>query len=331
LEIHLYASVDKPDAITARARELADGYRDIFKTPPAQIARTIRADGIDVLIDLAGHTAGNALEVFARRPAPVQMTWLGYPYTTGLKRIRWRLTDAIADPPDRPSDDYSERLLRLERFLCYRPRDEIAPARPRPAEGPPVFGSFNNLDKYDDRTIAHWVAILARIPDSRLIVRQPALRFEEVRTMWHRRFVDGGIAAERLDMGPFDDRLPDAQFSIHDEVDICLDPLGYNGTTTTCQALWMGVPVIVVPGRAHAACVGASIMTAAGLPEFVARDPEDALERIAALAADRQRLAAYRATLRDTLRASPLCDAKGFARDFEDKLRVAWREWCRSA
>jgi predicted O-linked N-acetylglucosamine transferase (SPINDLY family) len=149
--------------------------------------------------------------------------------------------------------------------------------------------------------------------------------------MWHRRFVDGGIAAERLDMGPFDDRLPDAQFSIHDEVDICLDPLGYNGTTTTCQALWMGVPVIVEPGRAHAACVGASIMTAAGLPEFVARDPEDALERIAALAADRQRLAAYRATLRDTLRASPLCDAKGFARDFEDKLRVAWREWCRSA
>ncbi len=330
VSIHLYANVRTPDRITARARELAQGYRDIFKVPAIEVAKTVRADGIDVLIDLAGHTADNRLDVFARRPAPVQMTWLGYPYSTGMRRIRWRLTDAIADPNDQSRRDYSERLMRLERFLCFTPREAIGPASARPP-GPPVFGSFNNLDKYDDASLDLWARALTRTPGSRLIVRQPALRFAEVRETWILRFAARGIESDRLDLAPFDDSRPNAQFTIHDQVDLCLDPLGYNGTTTTCQALWMGVPVIVTPGRAHAARVGASIMAAAGLPEFVACDEADAAEKIVALAQDRARLAEYRRTLRSRLQASPLCDAAGFARDFEDKLRFAWREYCAKA
>jgi protein O-GlcNAc transferase len=330
LDIHLYSNVVDADVMTERARAAADGFRDIHKIPAAQVAQTIRADHIDVLVDLSGHTIGNRLDVFARRPAPVQITWLGYPYSTGFKRIRWRLTDEIADPPDRPRDDYSERLIRLDRFLCYGTRDDLAPARPRPESGPPVFGSFNNIEKYDDPTLAHWAAILARCPGSRLVVRQRPMRAAEIREAWRDRFVALGIAADRLDFAPFGD-LPNAQYAIHDDVDICLDPLGYNGTTTTCTALWMGVPVIVVPGEGHAARVGASLMAAARLPEFVAADPEEAIERIVALAQDRPRLAEYRRTLRDRVRASPLCDAAGFARDFEEKLRFAWRDWCRSA
>lgn len=326
-----YANVDKPDDATARVRDAIADWRDIHKKSADVIVKTIREDGIDILVDLAGLTAGERLDVFARKPAPVQITWLGYPYSTGLKRMDWRIGDPVSDPPAIARDDHTEKMLLLKHFLCFAPIDPVPEALPRTIDGPPVFGAFNNPEKYDAATLAQWSAIMARIPAARLLLRQYAFRFADVRDAWIKRFGDVGIAADRIDIAPYDDKIPAASFAIHDEVDLCLDPLGYNGTTTTCQALWMGVPVIVTPGRAHAARVGASIMAAAGLPEFVARDEADAVEKIAALAQDRARLAEYRRTLRNRLQASPLCDAAGFARDFEDKLRFAWREYCAKA
>lgn len=331
LAIHLYSNAPQPDRVTERAQALAQGYLDIRPMDAESTARRIRDDGINILIDLAGHTGGNRLDVFGYRPAPIQMTWLGYPFSTGMKRVQYRLTDRVADPPDLARPGYTERFLYLNHFLCYAPLDAQEPPKPRSGDAPLVFGALNNLDKYDSGTLRLWARTMARLPDSRLIVRQRDLLHGQTRDAWRDRLVEHGFDPQRIDLGPFDDSRPNAQFAIHDEIDICLDPLIYNGTTTTCNALWMGVPVIVVAGQPHAARVGASIMAAAGLPEFVARDEADAAEKIVALAQDRARLAEYRRTLRGRLQASPLCDAAGFARDFEDKLRFAWREYCAKA
>lgn len=331
LKVHLYSNAPEPDRITERAKAFARSYLD-FRAMDGEIAaRRIHDDGIDILIDLAGLSVGSRLDVFAYRPAPIQMTWLGYPFSTGMKRIAYRLSDPVADPPEMARPGYTERFLYLNHFLCYAPLDAQDPAKPRSGDAPLVFGAFNNLDKYDSGTLRFWAQVLDRLPDSRLIVRQRHLRHAEARDAWRSRLTAHGFDPARVDLGPFDDSRPDAHFTIHDEVDICLDPLIYNGTTTTCNALWMGVPVIVVAGEPHAARVGASIMAAAGLPEFVARDEADAIEKIVALAHDRARLAEYRRTLRSRLQTSPLCDAAGFARDFEAKLRAAWREYCAKA
>lgn len=328
-DIHLYSAVVEPDAMTEQAKRLATKFVDIHALNTDQAAAVIQANEVDILIDLSGHTQGNRLDVFARQPAPVQAAWLGYPYSTGLKRIQWRITDNFADPPSTKREDYSEHFVRLEHFLCYRGRCEVAETKVRPHDSPIVFGSFNNLEKCDDRTIAYWTTILRLLPRSKLVMRQRALQHEQAREAWRKRFSDAGIEVERLDFGSFDSRIRNPELEIHSQVDICLDPLGYNGTTTTCNALWMGVPVVVVPGKSHAARVGVSIMAAANLPELIARDESDAVEKVLALAADRSRLAVLRAGLRTHVAASPLCDATGFVRSFESKMREIWREWCR--
>lgn len=331
LEVHLYSNAPEPDRITERAKAFVRSFLDIRTLDGEATAKRIREDGIDILIDLAGHTGGNRLDVFAYRPAPIQMTWLGYPFSTGMKRVQYRLSDPVADPPDLARPGYTERFLYLNHFLCYAPLDAQDAPKPRPSDTPLVFGAFNNLDKYDSGTLRYWARAMDRLPGSTLKIRQRNLRHAEARDAWRDRLHAHGFDPRRVDLGPFDDSRPNAQFTIHDDVDICLDPLIYNGTTTTCNALWMGVPVIVVAGEPHASRVGASIMAAAGLPEFVARDEVDAVEKIVALAQDRARLAEYRGTLRGRLQASPLCDAAGFARDFEAKLRMVWREYCAKA
>jgi predicted O-linked N-acetylglucosamine transferase (SPINDLY family) len=325
--IFAYSNVEREDDVTARFRRSTHGWRDVHRRAPDAVARDIRADGIDVLFDLSGLTAGDRLDVFARKPAPVQITWLGYPYSTGLTRMDWRIGDPVSDPADMPRDDHTEKILRLRHFLCYAPLDPVAPPAPaRPARREPAFGAFNNPEKYDDATLAQWRRVFARLPSARLVMRQYAFRFADVRDAWRARMAGIGLPPDRLDIAPYDEATPAASFAIHDDVDVCLDPLGYNGTTTTCQALWMGVPVIVVAGRAHAARVGASIMAAAGLPEFVARDADDAVEKIVSLAADGPRLAEYRRSLRDRVAANALCDAAGFARDFEAAIESVLRD-----
>jgi protein O-GlcNAc transferase len=331
IEIHLYSNTPKPDGVTERAKAFARSHLDIRAMDAETAARRIRDDAIDILIDLAGHTGGNRLDVFGYRPAPIQMTWLGYPFSTGMKRVQYRLSDMVADPPDLPRSGYTERFVYLKHFLCFAPLDEQEQPKPRSGDAPLVFGAFNNLDKYDSGTLRYWARVMDRLPGSVLKIRQRHLRHAEACAAWRDRLAEHGFDLRRVDLGPFDDSRPDAHFTIHDEVDICLDPLIYNGTTTTCNALWMGVPVIVVADEPHASRVGASLMAAAGLPEFFARDEADAVEKIVALAQDRARLAEYRATLRSRLQTSPLCDADGFARDFEAKLRDVWRDYCAKA
>ena len=310
-EIVCYAEVFTPDDVTARLRGYADRWRDTAGVSDAALAETIRADGIDILVDLAGHTRGNRLPVFALRPAPVQVNWLGYPNSTGFPTIDYRLVDAITDPPGRAETLATERLIRLEGgFLCFGTAESPAPpgALPSTASGAITFGSFNNPSKLSPSTIETWSAILHRLPEARLLLKGLQLSDAAVRALLHARFAERGIPAGRLDMMGF---LPDAasHLEAYGRVDIALDPFPYNGTTTTCEALWMGVPVVTLLGDRHAGRVG--------LEALIARDREAYVECAVALACDRERLLGLHSDLRRRMTASRLCDAAAFARTVE--------------
>jgi predicted O-linked N-acetylglucosamine transferase (SPINDLY family) len=319
VEVFCYADVARPDATTARLRALADHWVPIDRLSDAGAAARIRDDGIDLLIDLSGHTGQSRLSLFAARPAPVQATWLGYPATTGLAAMDWRLTDGIADPPGAAEPFHAERLLRLPNgFLCYRPPAEAGEPAPAPmiANGFVTFGSFNQLAKLSDETVAAWASVLDRVPGSRLLLKSKALDDAATRA-WHLgRFQSHGIAAERLELLGYI-AAADGHLAAYGRIDVALDPFPYNGTTTTCEALWMGVPVVTLAGDRHAGRVGVSLLTRIGLDTLVAHDIADYAARATALVADRDGLTALRAGLRDRLRASPLLDEPRFARDME--------------
>jgi predicted O-linked N-acetylglucosamine transferase (SPINDLY family) len=321
VELFCYASVRRPDATTERLRGLTDHWVPIGNLDDQAVAARIRADRIDVLVDLGGHTGHSRDAVFAERLAPAQVTWLGYPNTTGLATMDYRLTDAIADPPGVTDPFHSERLIRLDRgFLCYRPPADAPAVAPAPCleQGFVTFGSFNHPAKLADETVAAWASILARVPGSRLLLK--AKIFGDAATAaWHRdRFAAAGLSADRIDLvGHIEAR--DGHLAAYGRIDVALDPFPYNGTTTTCEALWMGVPVVTLAGDRHAGRVGASLLHRVGLDEFVADDLAG-YQAIAAGLADLPRLAALRAGMRDRLAASPLLDGAGFARSVEAAL-----------
>lgn len=328
-EVHAYSNVSNADEVTARLKTHCDAWTEIFDLGDEEVARRIAADRIDILVDLAGHTAGGRLGVFARKPAPVQATWLGYPDTTGLDAMDWRFTDAIADPPGDADRHCSERLLRLDRgFLCYR-APELAPEVAEPPSirsGNITFGSFNNLAKLTPELVALWARLLARLPGSRIVIKAHGLASDGVQRAMRERFAAAGVAEDRV-------TLLDAERAVrhhlerYAEMDIALDSFPYHGTTTTFEALWMGVPVVVLEGRAHVSRVGVSILRHLGLDELVARDADDYIAKAAALAADPERLARLRAGLRDRLRESPLMDARAFARSIEAAYRRMWTDY----
>lgn len=321
-----YAEVRKPDDVTARLRASADGWRSTIGLSDDDLADRVRRDRIDIFVDLAGHTDGNRLGAFARRPAPVQIAWLGYPNTTGLDAIGYRLTDGIADP-EGAGRVHSETLVRLPRgFLCYRPPDD-APAVAPAADGPITFGSFNNLSKVRPNVIAVWAQILNRVPGARLLVKSAQLANAERAEHLRDAFAAHGVEASRIETaGQIESKS--GHLDAYRRLDIALDPFPYNGTTTTVEALWMGVPVITLAGDRHAARVGASILRRLGLDDYVLDDEQAYINAAVALAGDASRRAALRGTLRETLAASPLCDAAGFARDVEAAYRRVWRRWC---
>ncbi|PWC31564.1 hypothetical protein TSO221_33775 [Azospirillum sp. TSO22-1] len=319
VELFAYANIERADGITRRVRGLVDHWRDIRERSDDEAAATIRQDGIDVLIDLTGHTAGHRLGVFARRPARAQATWLGYPASTGLSAIDVRFTDAIADPPGATDAWHSERLERLDDcFLCYSPLEPAPDPLPRAADGPVTFGSFNALAKLNPSVAALWARVLNAVPGSRLLLKTAPLADRAVRRRVQGLFAEHGVAADRLDLRG---HLPNGaeHLALYGAMDIALDPFPYNGTTTTCEALWMGVPVLTLPGAHHAARVSASLLTAVGLPELIAGSPDDFVERAHALAADRARLEEWRRGLRPMMQGSRLCDAAAFARRFEER------------
>jgi len=335
VETTCYATSNAEDAMTERIRQAAEHWRPVFRMSDDDLAALIQDDQIDVLIELSGHTADNRLPMLAERVAPVQITYLGYPNTTGLASMDYRITDAVADPLGVTDGWHTEKLLRVEGgFLAYS-----APpfAREMPVAEPPArkagaitFGSFNNLAKTNDTLLQIWAAILARVPGSRLLLKAHGLRNEGAR----RRILKvlaayGGIAPERVCFMGHERSAADHLQRYH-EVDLALDTFPYNGTTTTCEALWMGVPVLTLQGRCHAGRVGASLLSRVGLQEFVAQNQSDYVEKAVAWAKGRESLGELRSSLRERLLGSPVMDAGRLARGLETAFREAWRAYCRS-
>lgn len=333
MEVRCYAEVTRPDEVTQRLRGLVPHWRSTVGMSDEALAQQVREDGIDILVDLNGHTAGNRLPVFARKPAPVQVTWLGYPNTTGLSAMSYRICDAITDPQGAEAF-MSETPLRLPGcFLCYEPPhaalEVVAPpfSEHVTENGPVTFGSFNNFSKLGADVAVAWSRVLGAVPGSRLYLKCAQLGDKEICGRVEKMFVDHGIARERLELAGYATRLED-HLGAYGKMSIALDPFPYNGTTTTCEALWMGVPVITRRGAHHGGRVGASLLDAAGLGELVAKD-EDAYVALAVeLAADKERLRALRASLRQRMKASPLTDGAAFAAKMESAYRRIWKTWC---
>jgi predicted O-linked N-acetylglucosamine transferase (SPINDLY family) len=329
VEVFAYSDVAKPDVVTAKLRAMIPNWRDVREMNDAALADAIRTDAIDILVDLAGHTAGNRLGVFARRPAPLQVSWLGYPDTTGLAAMDARLTDAIADPDG--ADAFAvEKLVRLPQgFLCYGASDEAPDVAPLPAgpDGAITFGSFNNLPKLSDETLDLWTQVLLAVPGSKLLLKARGLDDPGVRQGVVARFALAGVDQNRL---RFAGRVRGyrGHMALYGDMDIALDSLPYNGTTTTCEALWMGVPTVTLAGDRHCARVGASLLTRVGLEDLVAQTPEAYVAVAARLAADRARLAELRAGMRARIQASPLMNPAEFTASLEEAYRALWREWC---
>ncbi|MBK8727076.1 MAG: tetratricopeptide repeat protein [Holophagaceae bacterium] len=325
VELHAYADVAAPDGTTARLRVLAHRWRDISGLAPDAVAAMIRTDRIDLLVDLAGHTHGRQLLAFARRPAPLQVAWLGYPGTTGLTRMDARLTDAFADPPGAESW-HTERLIRLPGFLAWHPPTDAPAPGPLPMleAGRCTFASFNNPSKFGERVVALWSRLLHRIPGSRLLLKARAFQDPGTRERWAAKFTDLGVPRDALEFRPFSASTAH-HLAQYGEVDLALDPFPYNGVTTTCEALWMGVPVVGLAGDRHAARTGLSLLSALGRPDWAAADAEAWLDLAAGLAADPVRLARERAGLRAALASSRLCDGPALAASLEAAYRQLWR------
>jgi protein O-GlcNAc transferase len=320
-----YSTTFHQDMVTQRLRACADDWRDISRLSDDALIELIQADHIDILVDLAAHTEFNRLTVFARRAAPVQVSYLGYPDSTGLPTMDYRITDAVTDPAPVADTWHTERLLRLpDSQWCFRPFGALAGPGPLPAReaGFVTFGSFNNITKISDTALHCWVQILLNLPTSRLRltrVRSPQ-RAAEIVALFGR----SGVAPERIDCLPYRSDVPHGlQFA---GADIALDPYPYNGVTTTCESLYFGLPVISLHGRSGVSRSGLSILGSLGLGELAASSPEDYVEICVALALDLPRLEALRASLRSRLEQSSLRNEKRFAANFEALLRTAWRQ-----
>ena len=314
-EILCYADVSGADWFTERLKAAVEHWRPVNGLSDEQLARLVMEDRIDILVDLAGHTAGNRLMAFARKPARVQVTYLGYPDTTGMSAMDWRFTDARCDPSGAADACHSERLFRLDGgFLCYSPPEDVAPPAPLPAlrTGCITFGSFNNLAKTTPRMLGIWARILLAVSRSRLVLKCRGLNSAAARESVRQAFAAAGVEDHRVELlGPLLSRTD--HLRAYDRIDIALDTFPYCGTTTTCEALWMGVPVITLAGPTHVSRVGASLLAAAGLdghdaPALVAADEEQYVALAVRLAEDVESLSALRAQMRQRMLASALCD-----------------------
>jgi predicted O-linked N-acetylglucosamine transferase (SPINDLY family) len=326
--VHLYDDAPFNDAVSQQLQRYGHVWRRILGRSDEEVCRIITGDRIDILVDLSGHSGNNRLPLFMRKPAPVQLTYLGYPNTTGLSNMDYRITDSLADPPGEERF-YTERLHRLPRaFLCYRPPRQAPQPAPSPAlhNGYITFGSFNNLPKITPAVISAWTEILQAVPGSRLMIKTKPFTDRAIRARYLQHFVAAGIAAGRLHFIGHADTI-ESHLACYHQVDIALDTFPYNGTTTTLEALWMGVPVVTLCGETHASRVGRTILANTGLNGLIA----DSLPRYVAiarfLAGDLERLGKFRNNLRTAVAASCLCDAATFTRQFEEGLEQMWREY----
>ncbi len=319
VEVFCYFSGSRHDAQTERTRTHAAAWRDIGGADDATALAMIRADQLDVAVDLSGHTGGHRLGLFAQRIAPVQVTWLGYPNTTGVPTMDFRLTDPWADPPGMTESLHTEALVRLSSgFLAYQPRPEAPEVASPPfrACGHVTFGCFSNPAKLSNTCLSLWAAVLSATPGSRLLVKARGLEDPRAAARFRTRFAAVGGEAARLDVSGWEGDF-ESHLRRYADSDIALDSHPYHGTTTTCEALWMGVPVVTLAGDAHVSRVGVSLLARAGHPEWIATNPEDYVRIAAGLASDLDALAARRAGLRGELRASALTNVRQLARELE--------------
>jgi predicted O-linked N-acetylglucosamine transferase (SPINDLY family) len=326
-EIVCYANVQRPDAMTERLRGYADLWRSTVELADQQVAELVRSDQIDILVDLEMHAAHNRLLVFARKPAPVQAAWLGYPGTTGLSTMDYRLTDPYLDPPGLFDAFYSEKSIRLpETFWCYDPLIDGLAVNALPAleTGNITFGCLNGISKINEGCLALWADVLRKVPGSRLLLRAPRGRAWE----WIiATFQKEGIALSRIELL---ENMPRPEYlATYQRIDLGLDPLPYNGHTTSLDAFWMGVPTLTLLGQRVVGRAGYSQLCNLGLSELAAQTREEYVELVASWAGDLSRLQQLRACLRERMRQSPLMDGKRFARHMEEAYRHMWQRWCR--
>ncbi len=327
----------KSDKVTARIRGRCSKFHVLPEPNEAEVIKLLRQDKIDIAIDLAGYTASTALWPLRQRVCPLQLTYIGYPNTTAIPTVDARLVDAVTDPSNPPGSAdalCTERLVRLGGcFLCYNAPTDIPAVAPSPAAADPArgvcFGSFNFLGKCGEKTRAHWARILKAVPNSTLLLKDGVFESDAAKARIRDDFARRGVDPSRLELiaktASRNDHL--GQYA---KVDIGLDPFPYNGTTTTCEAMLMGVPVVTVAGETHVSRVGASLLTAVGLSELVARNEDESVRICTELAGDRARLAKLRIGMRERMLGSALCDQKGHADRFGNALRGLWREWCGS-
>ena len=330
LEIIAYPTHFATDPVTERIKASCHGWHSAVGLSDEQLAQRIRDDGIDILIDLAGHTAHNRLSMFAWKPAPVQATWLGYLATTGVTAIDYVIADAWTLPETEESN-FTEKICRIpESYLCFTPPANSIEVGPLPALSNTciTFGSFNNLTKMNDTVVALWARVLAAVPHSRLFLKSQPLKDASVRQSVIERFALHGIDAERLILeGP----VPRADYlTPFQRVDMALDPFPYPGITTSVENLWMGVPVLTLAGKSFLSRQGVGLLMNVGLSEWIAVDATDYVARAVSHAGDLQRLASIRSGLRSRALSSPIFDAARFAHHFAAALRGMWQEWCRT-
>eukprot|EP00258_Populus_trichocarpa_P043777 XP_024459796.1 probable UDP-N-acetylglucosamine--peptide N-acetylglucosaminyltransferase SPINDLY [Populus trichocarpa] len=330
----VYSAVVKSDAKTNRFREkvLKKGgmWRDIYGIDEKKVASMIREDKVDILVELTGHTANNKLGMMACRPAPVQVTWIGYPNTTGLPTIDYRITDSFTDPPH-TKQKHVEELVRLpECFLCYIPSPEAGPVTPTPAlsNGFITFGSFNNLAKITPKVLQVWARILCAVPNSRLVVKCKPFGCDSVRQRFLTVLEQLGLEPLRVDLLPLI-LLNHDHMQAYSLMDISLDTFPYAGTTTTCESLYMGVPCITMAGAVHAHNVGVSLLSKVGLGHLVAKNEEEYVQLALQLASDISALSNLRMSLRELMSKSPVCDGPNFTLGLETTYRNMWHRYCK--
>jgi predicted O-linked N-acetylglucosamine transferase (SPINDLY family) len=325
-EIVCYADSRATDDVTQIIRPLADQWHETWRLSDAQIAEKIRADRIDILVDLDMHAKASRLLAFARKPAPVQVTYLSYCSTTGLETIDYRLTDPHLDPPTGDDSVYCEKTIRLPNtFWCFDPSIPMPEVNPLPAlsAGHITFGCMNNFWKISPPTLQMWVEILLKIPNSRLLLHaHPGAHRERFR----RRLAERGVDPGRVEFVGF--QPAHQYFQTYHGIDIALDPHPYGGGTTSCETLWMGIPIVTLPGNTAVSRAGKSILSNVGLPDLIAQSPGHYVQISTALAQDLPRVADLRSALRQKMRGSPLMDAPAFTRGIESAFRQMWVAWC---
>lgn len=326
LSLHVYYNFAVDDPTTARLRAHADEWNVVAGMPDAKLAEMIRADGIDILFDLSGHTGRNRLVMFAQKPAPIQVSWIGYPSTTGLSAMDYYIADPFAVPEGPAEDEFVEKIVRLPATAPFSPEPNVPPINLLPAmhNGYITFGSFNRLNKLSREVIALWSRLLNRLPTSKMVVGSIPKPGDEATVLsW---FVEEGIDASRIAFKPRS-AVALYQMQLH-QVDLCLDTFPYSGSTTTLCGLWMGVPTLTLPGHTLASRAGDVWLSHMGLNQFVARDKDDFVERAVALTGNLPALNNLRATMRERCMGSAGFKPDVIATSLSTALRRMWQAWC---